>query len=329
MSIKKQQIIQAIKNFDIQKLEQLLDDNRSYMDVTKELFLKNLKQQFDYKKEYQIFSFKEIIPGTCQTCHKGCIAYTFKTEDNCVLNLFFEETNGEVTDIYLCNNLKHDKKIKPKYSMYFFFYEDEKVNFTPSIEFLIKKQKIEDALTDFKNFNGKTVLIEDIHYWGQKHRELLESLSVLPFMLDYKQFKPFQDFSLDIKNVIELVEKHEFAKQAISELNTVENEKELVYWLFTYEWTHLSNYGYERLKGWKKSSFITFENTTSIVIDCSSCNESLKFSYLYNKHTYNLIEKYKPTPDHFTNAKKGIEYSLESYLRTHGMYLDILPEEKN
>ncbi|EGV43615.1 hypothetical protein BZARG_2637 [Bizionia argentinensis JUB59] len=325
----KQQIISAIKEMNIEKLERLLDDNRSYMDVTKQLFLKTLKQQFDHKKENKIFSFDKIIPGICNTCNKGCAALTFITDDNCALNLFFEENDDRVTDIYLCNDLKHEEKITPRYAMYFEFYEDEKVNFTPSIEFLIKKQKIEYALSDFEKFNNKTILIEDIEYWGTKHRELLESFSTIPFMNDYKQFELFQEFSTDIKQVLALIEKHEFAKQAISEFKTIESEKELVYWLLTYQWSNLSLYGFNRLEGWKESNLITYKNKPSIIIDCSSYPESLEFSYHHGKHEEDLINKYEPTPEHFKIAKKGITYSLESHLRAHGMYLDILPEEKN
>ncbi len=325
----KQLIINAIKEMDIKKLELLLDNNRSYMDVPKALFLEKLKQQFDYSKQIEVFSFDKVLLGICNSCNKGCDAYTFLTKDNNALDLFFEEKDGQVSDIYLCKNLKNEKNILPKYKMYFDFYEDEKVTFKPSIDFLIKKQKIELAITELKLFKDKFVSIIELSHWKKKHQELLTVFYFNIFNKRYKEFLPFEDLTYDIKNVVALLEKHKLSKQAMLEFNLIENEKELVYWLFAYESKHLSNYGFKRLEGWEKSSLIAFENTTSMVIDCSICHESLEFSYLYNKHTTDLLEKYKPTKEHFNQSNGGVLYSLENHLRIHGMYLDILPEVVN
>ena len=43
----KQQIVEAFKSLDFDTLQNILDDNRSYMDVSKDLFLSTLKQKID------------------------------------------------------------------------------------------------------------------------------------------------------------------------------------------------------------------------------------------------------------------------------------------
>lgn len=326
---KKQTIIQAIQEMDIQKLEELLEDDRPYMDVSKSLFLNKLKELFDERKKNEISSFNDIVPGICARCNKGCKGYSFITKDNHVLDLFFEGVDGEVTDIYLCNELETDKQLSPKYQMYFSFYKDEKVAFKPSVDFLIKKQKIEDAIAEFEQFKDRFVFIEEIGYWKNKYKELIEEFDIPFFFVEkkYLVFQPFRDLCDNIRFVIDHLEKHKFAIQALSELEATESERELVYWLFTYEWSHLNEYSFERLDGWEQSGLITLKEYPSIIIDCSGYIESLQFSYLYNKHHEELIEKYNPTKEHFEKSNGGIEYSLESHLRIHEMYLDILPEK--
>ena len=326
----KQAIINAIKDMDIEKLEQLLEDDRPYMDVPKALFLEKLKIQFDRCNKNKVTSFDKLISGVCASCNKGCKGYSFVTKDNQALDLFFEEENGEVTDVYLCNKLETEEEVSPKHQMYFSFYEDEKVTFKPSVDFLIKQQKIEDATTEFEQFKDRFVFIEEIGHWKNKHQELIKEFDFPSFFVEkrYLAFKPFRDLCANIRYVIDHLEKHMFAMQALSELDATENEKELVYWLFTYERSYLSDYGFDRLDGWEQSSLITLKEYPSIIIDCSGYIESLKFSFLYSKHHDELIEKYNPTKEHFEKSDGGIVYSLENHLRLHGMYLDILPEEK-
>lgn len=323
----KQIIINAIKEMDIIKLYELLDDERSYMDVSKTLFLEKLKTQFDNCKKNEVTSFEKLTSGVCDSCNKGCKAYRFITNDNQTLDLFFEEENDEVTDIYLCNKLDVNDKITPNYQIHFDFYEDEKVAFIPSIDFLINKQKIESALNEFHQFKNNIVSIEDIRFWKMKHAELLNEFDINPFRKKYLEFKNFEEVIWPINSIVKLLDKKQFAVQALSELEAVENEEELVYWLFTYKRSHLSNYSFKRLKNWEQNGFITFEDYPSITIDCSSCLESLKFSFLYYKYHDELIEKYNPTKEHFEKSNGGIIYSLENHLRIHGIYLDILPEE--
>src|SRR5690606_1326478 len=100
----KLKLIQAFKSLDFDTLEDLLDDNRSYMDVPKDLFLSTLKQKLEVYSDLK--SYEKVVEGICDHCNKGCKAYKFKAENLPSLNLFFEEKDNKVTDIYLCNALK-------------------------------------------------------------------------------------------------------------------------------------------------------------------------------------------------------------------------------
>ena len=326
----KQTIIQAIQEMDIQKLEELLEDDRPYMDVSKSLFLNKLKELFDERRENEISSFNDIVPGICARCNKGCKGYSFITKDNHVLDLFFEGVDGEVTDIYLCNELETDKQLSPKYQMYFSFYKDEKVAFKPSVDFLIKKQKIEEASAEFDEFKNRLVWLEEFGYWKTKYHEVIKSLD-FPYIFTqdtYLAFEPFRETCNEIRDLIDHLEKRQFAINALSELKEVESEKELVYWLLTYKKSYLSDYGFVRLDGWEQSGLITLEKYPLMIIDCSEYIESLQFSFLYNKHHDELLKKYDPTSEQIKQYGGSVTYSLTSFLRLHGKYLDILPELK-
>ncbi len=313
---------------DIQKLNQLLDNQRSYMKVSKSLFLESLKREFDSVKKNEIHNFDRIVNGVCNSCNKGGKAYKFITNDNHTLDLFIEEKNGNVTDIYLCNDLKTQEKIAPDYNLYFFFYEDQETDFKPSVNFLIKKQKIDEATAHFLSFQGKTISIQDLIYWKTKFQEATEEFESAG-IFDLERYKLTQDFSelcIIVNDVIKNEEQINMAKQAMFEYSNITSEKELVYWLLTYEKQTLWGICYERKIGWEQTGLISFKKFPSISIDCTNYIEALQLTYWHSKHNFEITEKYAPN---FTNRKeprKEIEYSLVAHLRFSNKYLDLLPE---
>lgn len=72
-------IIEAIKSLDFDKLNILLDDNKSYMGVSKSKFLNALQKEAQHYEGLEKFDSVEI--GICNSCNKGCKAYKFKAKD--------------------------------------------------------------------------------------------------------------------------------------------------------------------------------------------------------------------------------------------------------
>ena len=63
----KEQLIKAFKDLDFEALQNLLDDNKPYMEVSKVLFLSTLKQNIE---EYNdLNSFEKVIEGICDHLH--------------------------------------------------------------------------------------------------------------------------------------------------------------------------------------------------------------------------------------------------------------------
>ena len=171
----KELLIQAFKSLDFEALQNLLDDNRSYMNVSKYLFLSTLKQKID--KYDELKSYENVVEGTCNHCNKGCKAYKFKAANLPSLPLYLEEKDGKITDIYLCNAFKEDNPDEHDWDIYFSFYEEEKVDFKPSLEHLIVLQRVEKAVEEFNKLETLGLIpIQDVIHWHDKMKNLAKDL---------------------------------------------------------------------------------------------------------------------------------------------------------
>ena len=191
------------------------------------------------------------------------------------------------------------------------------------------KQKIEEALAEFDQFNGRFVFIEEFGYWKNKYQNLYDEFN-LPKLFrneDYIAFQPFRELCGNIRILINHLENQNIAKLALSELDKVDTEKELVNWLMKNDDKYISDYGIERLKGWEENSNIKIKSYPLMTINASSCKETLRFTQLYNKHYNKLLKKYKLKKMHFKNSDAGFMYPLAIHLRIHGVYLDLLPQD--
>ena len=321
----KQKLIQAFKSLDFEALEVLLDDNRSYMDVSKDLFLSTLKQKID---EYEnLKSYESVVEGICNHCNKGCKAYKFKAKNLPSLPLYFEEKDGKVIDIYLCNALKEDKPDEHDWDIYFSFYEEEKVDFKPSLEHLIILQRVEKAVQEFNNLEelGLVPIEESVH-WYNKCKILAKELELNnPFVrIKYKAFVHINALYSEVSNVVHNFRKNDFAKNALDKYHKIkaENEKGLVQWLLE----NKNNYFFELKKtdNWEKTGFLILETTPNLLVDCNGYLDSFILNEIYYNHFDEIMKKYEPTNEHFEQNGGSVEYSLESYLKLHRKYLDLL-----
>ena len=267
----KQKLIEAFKSLDFEALQNLLDDNRSYMDVSKDLFLFTLKQKIDIYEDLK--SFENVVEGTCNHCNKGCKAYKFKAENLPSLPLYFEEKNGKVTDIYLCNALKEDKVDENDWDIYFSFYEEEKVNFQPTIEYSITLQKVEKAIEEFDNLEKiGLVPIEEVVYWYNKYKLLARELGLdNPFVgIKYKAYKHIDFLYSNVSKLVHNFKKNDLAKNALEAYHKIktEDEKSLVKWLLENR-NHLF-YSLKETENWEETGFLILETEPNLLIDCSN-----------------------------------------------------------
>jgi len=97
------QIWIAIMEMNSFALMQLLDENINYEDIGKEKFIAKLNDTFN---EYRSKGDSELLLdlNTCNSCNKGEPVCKFMGNvSRRSFSLFFEFTNGNITDIYHCN----------------------------------------------------------------------------------------------------------------------------------------------------------------------------------------------------------------------------------
>lgn len=317
------QALEAIKNIDFYALEKILDDDKSYMEVSKSLFLDTLKKKLQGQIDDGFVGFDKIVEN-----NNG--SYMLYTKGYPYLNLYFKLEDEEILDI----SLSHDEVVMPEEEyygeIYFFFYEEDKENFSPDLKYLLNKQKAEKAVTDFKILSEKpTIYIEDIDYWRIKYEDIVSDLGFNPpiNIQVHRAFLEVDEICRVVFNITTFIDKYDYAKSALNEYRNLDlnEEKEIVYWLLTHKNNKLHFYNAGKTN-WQTTGIIKLEADFKMFVDCSTYIDAFLFAELYDRLENNLIEKYMPTEKHYQEHKDGIEMSLESHLKIHNKYLDILPE---
>ena len=321
----KQKIINAFKDLDFKKLYNLLDDNKSYMDVSKKTFLNALQKEV--KQLEGLKSYKTVEEGICNSCNKGCKAYKFKAAYQPSLNLFFEEKDNSVSDIYLCNDLKVKSSNGDDWNIYFKFYEEEKVNFSPSINYSINLQRIEKAIDEFKKLGiSGLVPIQEVVNWFEKMDLLAKKLHLNdPFMTkQYKEYKKIDSLYKEVSHLVHNYKKVDLAKKVLDKHNKIDvnDEKGIVKWLLENEKKYF--FSLKKTNKWKNTGILILETKPNLVIDCSKFLESFLLNDIYHNHHNDIMDKYKPTKEHYEQKGGSVNYSLETFLKLHNKYLDLL-----
>ena len=103
--------IQAIQHFiekmDIEMVEAFLDNDKTYQDFEKYLFISKLQQAFatfaDLGDTYLV-----AVEGRCNSCDKTKTGYTFiGNNSNNYMNIIFNTADNKINDLYECRDFKN------------------------------------------------------------------------------------------------------------------------------------------------------------------------------------------------------------------------------
>ncbi|KXK37313.1 MAG: hypothetical protein J5I52_05195 [Saprospiraceae bacterium] len=322
----KQKLIEAFKSLDFEALQNLLDDNRSYMRVSKDLFLSRLKQKVDVYEDLK--SYDVVVEGICNHCYKGCKAYKFKAKNLPSLPLFFEEEDGKVTDICICNDLIEDNPDEDDWRIMLKFCEDEKVDFKPSLEYNMILQLIDEAVEAFYALNKKGVAtIEGVVDWYNQNQNLASAIGLdlqVFFGLQYKAYEHIASIYSKVSDLVSNFERNDVAKNALEAYHKIsaDDEKSLVKWLLDNADNHF--YELQKTDYWERTGLLILETNPNLLVDCSGYLEGFLLREIYTKHFDEMMEKYQPTMEHYMQHGGWIDTSLKNYLKVHNKYLDLL-----
>lgn len=127
LNTQQEAIVHYISVMDIDMINDLLDDDKSYQDFPKHVFLQKLDNAL-YRFQQAGDTHLNIYTGTCisEVCSMGCKGIRFiGNKSGWYMDLVFKEDNGMVLDMYECHDFS---TISPKTSIHGKVLIDRKFN---------------------------------------------------------------------------------------------------------------------------------------------------------------------------------------------------------
>ena len=216
MENKKDLIIKAFEKLDANMLDVLLNDNQPYQDVSKALFVAELKKYFwEMKSEnYSVFDYK-AYKGVCQNCSKGKTGYSFvNSEGHSFMSMVFEESEDDFTDIYKCGSFCTENKEIEEEMTGIFFYKDDEVTYVPSAKNILEEKRCESAFSELmREIETEAILSKKFYIpWTEKFGDLddiSEAFSGESYRYKSKVKKPLHT----LKYYAKIVERESLAKK--------------------------------------------------------------------------------------------------------------------
>lgn len=320
MSVKKE-IIQAIKDFDIHKLEVLLDDDRPYMEVSKKDFLKALKQSFDDARDQGLQRFDDTFFGICGTCQKGCEGITFYGRKRLqYLDLVFDGDDDQVIDISCCDNLQNFNGLEKQIDFLFSFYLDEKVAFKPSEDYQTHKKYYCEFLADL-NVNVGATTLRNLVQTFEKYEQLYGFLSGDKCrVFSYRLYSNISLFRFVAETYFTIDQRSEHAVNALIAFQNAKTERDKVVWYFDNRADFTKVYGLVDGDGKVTKTKKHDIGEEVLIVDWSEYEYVVDYFDKLDGFYHEMCEKYEPNPDDVDLEL----YGIENYFRLNNVYLDLL-----
>jgi len=102
---------QAIQHFiekmDIEMVDAFLDNDKTYQDFEKYLFISKLQQVFSTFADFGDTHLL-TVEGSCNSCDKTKTGFTFiGNNSNNYMSIIFDTTDNKINDLYECSDFKN------------------------------------------------------------------------------------------------------------------------------------------------------------------------------------------------------------------------------
>ncbi|MBL0309015.1 MAG: hypothetical protein IPP77_04855 [Bacteroidetes bacterium] len=106
-------VVYFMSHLDIEMVSSFLDDEKTYQDFQKYLFISKLIKAFEQfeKAGDKVLSLHK---GSCGGCSKGCSGFTFLGKEGHYMDVLFLVEGEEIKDIYECAKFINDEEVPNK-----------------------------------------------------------------------------------------------------------------------------------------------------------------------------------------------------------------------
>ena len=240
----KENIIKAFEKMDLNSLNKILDENLTYQDVSKNVFLEKLNEIFiEIKKSDSKLYLHDGFCSSEECSNNGKKGVMFCGNNSGKhFNFIFEQNNDErVTDIFQCHRFECDAQNavdENKKRVFMKIYDDEKANFSPSSDYLHKNNYSLNAVSELTSDQKLEITKDEIVEWVRKHKDFYDSLNWMSlnykfqsyFYECYNHLSKINDFfnlEIDCYNALDIYTK-----------NDMQIEFQLLKWLAEHEELH-------------------------------------------------------------------------------------------
>lgn len=298
-------ILKYFCEMNIDMLELALDDDTTYQEVTKELFLKKLSRLFDLFKDANDTS---LLPfkGTCTAdiCNKGCTGFAFVgNASKKHASFIFEGDETAVTDIYVCNSFKTERDdLETEHALSFSFSKDEEANFKPSMEYLLQQHQCDRAWAEIVKVGPSYLYPQDYLNWIEKHRALFQALPDVFSGYDYSYFNRFNHLYhviLALESIFYKEPKAQEVLQSFEVLNK-DSEMDILKWLVTHEKfcnPLVDEVCYNMFVGKVDAEgFLQLKQFPTVKVEAADIFHAFTAANIYQQYYLPLLEKYTTHP---------------------------------
>ncbi len=320
--MKQNNITFSLSTLNLTAVANLLDDNRTYQDATKEVFLQKLSEVFEKFRELGDKKLKPY-PGECASCeceNEGKKGYCFVGKSGSFINLIIEQDESGVTDIYYCSDFKSKANVAPFCDIPLRISQDEKHDFVPSTNYLLKSDRCGKAVAEILA-RGPILSANDCIYWAAKYRELYNSFELPPFF--FKKYNDFYELYKQVSAVATYIESEGTVKQANREFENLDADHiALLRYLTRNEqlynrvwWLNFSvKKKYDEVES---TGFLTVCEVNNLLLPVKTLEPLRTFVDQFQRPYYDMMAQYRiPTDDDQSPSR-----SLEELLRHHGVEL--------
>ena len=286
----KSQIITAFENLDADALELLLDDNKTYQDVPKKIFVERYREYFrNLKEDVEVLCDFKAYPGKCNHCSKDKKGYSFVNSQNTsYAELIFIEDDDNYLDIYACKNFDSTHCDIADSFGGISFCDDEKVGHMLTFEELVEKEFCLSAVKEIEDKikENKILPLKFIKDWRNKYNPLYGDLNIFESK-NYSFINLVKNYLGSICNALNFIE---FSKKATLYIDlfkdpVFQDDEAIMMWMFPCIEDIPDVKFYLHAKVSKAENYIAFGKVN---VDLSYMQDYLDLQEIYRQH-YDLL----------------------------------------